>query len=68
MTKNKILNKIKKEFNILEVNLIKVEGIWYWSGSITEFWSETCTHNISLNDCSLELWTQDFKEKYTTYN
>ncbi len=63
INKKQIINTIKLKFNITDIELVKIEGFWYWSGEITEKWQSKCTYYPNIKNTSLENWIQDFKEK-----
>lgn len=65
LTKKNILNKVNSIFNTNSIELIKINGIYYWTGAfILELnIPETCTHYTKLSDLSFEGWVKDLKEK-----
>tara|TARA_B100000073_G_scaffold275392_1_gene235395 strand:- start:2462 stop:2668 length:207 start_codon:yes stop_codon:yes gene_type:complete len=62
INKKTIINEIKLKYNINNIDLIKINGFWYWTGEYTANWNSTCSYYTSFKNTSLNDWIQDFEK------
>lgn len=63
LTKQTILKTITREHRLRagDIDLHKVDGIWYWGGILGDLMPEACTHCVRLTDFDLDQWLADFE-------